>query len=257
MGDKLIHSGDRFGNWVVLYATSYGRRKYWLCQCDCGNKAEVVSSKLRGGYSKRCNECRIKELRSNPTRQTHGFSNADGLKGETYYIWRSMKARIKNPNHHKYPSHGGSGLTLDPRWEKFEQFLEDIGEKPYQGASIERVDNEFGYWPSNCVWANRFEQGNNRHDNRIITANGKTQCSAWWARETGLKRKTIEQRLDDGWSQEDSVNIPLNATRRPYRYITPAGVFTSVAEAAKGNGVSRGTVHNRLISSASTDWRKE
>lgn len=257
MGDTLINSGEKFGNLVALNIENLNGKTYWLCQCDCGKKVRVASGKLRGGYTKRCEECRKQLLKDSPHRLKHGKSRRSEPYAKEYHIWGTLKGRIKNPNHHKYHSHGGKGLTLDPRWEDFENFLADMGEKPYPGASIERLDNEVGYWPSNCVWANRFQQGNNRHDNRIITANGETQCSAWWARETGLKRKTIEQRINQGWSHEGAVNTLPNTTRRKYNYVTPEGIFTSVADAAKANGISRAGVHNRLKSDKMNEWRKE
>jgi hypothetical protein len=95
--------------------------------------------------------------------QTHGYGARleDGRRNLTYKIWGSMRQRCENPNAENYPYYGGRGIAVCERWQKFENFLADMGEKP-DGLSIDRIDNSKGYEPGNCRWTTSSEQNRNR-----------------------------------------------------------------------------------------------
>jgi hypothetical protein len=93
--------------------------------------------------------------------KTHGMKNT-----VTYVRWQEAKKRCHSPNNKRYPQYGARGITVCDRWrESFEAFLADMGECP-PGLTLERLDNERGYEPGNCVWANREQQAQNRRCNK-------------------------------------------------------------------------------------------
>jgi hypothetical protein len=112
-----------------------------------------------------------------------------------YNTWSKMKDRCYNPNSISYPNYGGRGVEVCSRWaESFSDFLKDMGERP-EGCSLDRLDVFGNYEPSNCRWATRLVQNNNRRDSRKITYRGVTKTLPEWARITGIKRSTLSQRF--------------------------------------------------------------
>lgn len=134
---------------------------------------------------------------------SHGHAQR-GKRSSTYQIWEGVKKRCKSPTCKAYPNYGGRGITLCDRWLDFTSFLEDMGEKP-DGMSLERIDNNKGYSLENCKWASRKEQANNKRNNVLITAFGKTKTISQWVDETGLSYCTIYLRLRKGKTHEESV----------------------------------------------------
>jgi len=148
-------TGKKFGRWTVLEkAQRIKGRLAYKCKCDCGNIKVVQWDHLRDGCTKSCG-CLAKELIT-----THGLS-----KTPTYNTWVAMLQRCNNHNHPRYKDWGGRGIKVCDRWLKFESFFEDMGEKP-TGLLIERIDNERGYYPSNCKWATRLQQQKNQRVNK-------------------------------------------------------------------------------------------
>lgn len=154
----------RFGRLVAQrYACSSIKsrvtRHYWICTCDCGEWAVVESTALSTGRTTSCG-CRQKEatISRNVEMATHGDSGSI-----EYRTWTRMKARCQNKNYPKFQMYGGRGVTVCDRWSSsFEAFLEDMGRRPANKTSIDRIDGSKGYEPGNCRWADYFEQNNNR-----------------------------------------------------------------------------------------------
>ena len=139
--------GKRFGRLVIVSERpARDKNKRCFCHCDCGNWKEVRYSDLSSGDTKSCGCLRRETTRA--TKIKHGMS-----KGSTEYTaWIDLKYRCLNPNHQKYSSYGGRGITVCERWiNSFEAFFDDMGLKPSSKHSIDRKDNNLGYNEQNCV----------------------------------------------------------------------------------------------------------
>lgn len=188
----------RFGRLLIIgKAANRNGQPYALCRCDCGKEKEIAMSSLRRGLTQSCG-CFRKE--KGPANKRHGLHAS-----RTYKAWLSMRQRCLNSNNPAYPNYGGRGITIDPSWDSFDQFLVDMGEVP-EGMSIERKDNDKGYGPDNCMWADRTTQARNTRKCRQITYNGQTKTLAAWADEHGINRQTLAKRLDTGWSMERALS---------------------------------------------------
>lgn len=130
-----------------------------------------------------------------------------------YNIWCGMRSRCNNPNSPAYANYGGRGITVDPRWDKFSNFIEDM-EHPVNGMTLERLDNDKGYSKANCIWATRTEQGRNKRNNILVTIEGETLPLSAWAERSGIKYATVHRRIVMGWSPEDAVRTPLVTNRK-------------------------------------------
>lgn len=134
----------------------------------------------------------------------HGLVNSP-----EYKTWAMMLVRCRNKNNHAYPRYGGRGIKVCKRWESFENFYADVGAKPSPKHSLDRIDNNGNYEPSNCRWATMLEQGRNKRNNAMLTLNGVTKCISEWADITGIKRRTIHARISYGWPVEKVLTASL------------------------------------------------
>ena len=121
----------------------------------------MPTSRLNNGNTKSCG-CLKKSILGNSTR-THGLSNSrlTGYANRTYGIWQAMRGRCMNPNNSRWESYGGRGIMVCRRWDKFENFLFDMGEA-LKGLTLERIDVDGNYTPNNCKWATWEEQAKNK-----------------------------------------------------------------------------------------------
>lgn len=190
--------GQTFGKLTVLRrAPHYNGRVSWVCLCSCFQFKTTDSKSLRTGSVSSCG-C---------ARRTHGLSGS-----LVYKVWASMRDRCNNPLARDFEHYGGRGIKVCKRWDSFELFLRDMGERP-PNTSIERRRNDKGYSPNNCYWATGLEQRRNTRHNRKLTAGGRTQLLIDWARELGGCDTLISTRLKLGWSVEAACLTPVGARR--------------------------------------------
>lgn len=167
-----------------LTPVEYLGKSHWNCLCRCGNHKKVKTSHLKAGLIKSCG-CFREECKT-----THGMS-----KSPEYSTWECMWQRCTNPNAEEYENYGGRGITICPEWKEFEQFYKNMGPRPGKGYSIERINTNGNYEPSNCVWATNLEQGANTRKNRKLTAFGTTLHLSEWARRLNIHKNTLAERL--------------------------------------------------------------
>ena len=189
---------------VLTYAGNDGTKNCWSCKCSCGNTKTVRANNLKSGRSKSCG-CLSREV-SKKLNTTHGQTGT-----KLYYVWMCMLQRCFNPKNKKYPRYGGRGITVCDRWKNsFENFLEDMGERPSTDHSIEREDNDGNYCPENCVWATLKEQSRNKSVTHLLTYDGRTKCLTDWAKEMGLLQVTLHNRIRRyKWSIEKALTTPV------------------------------------------------
>lgn len=149
---------------------------------------------------------RLKLIAMNKARATHGRSNSriTGYANRTYGIWQAFRDRCNNPNRKDYKYYGGKGLTYDPSWNSFEQFLLDMGECP-KGMTLDRIDNDKGYSKNNCRWASRHQQSYNSSRIRWIEIDGVTRSASDWIREANIAHTTFYKRLKNGYSEKEAL----------------------------------------------------
>ncbi len=178
-----IPIGTRFGRLVVLSEgiQPNGLRGY-LCQCDCGNTKVHRSNYLTKGRAISCNCAKIERMAK--LSKTHGHASV-GKVTQEYRCWQLMKRRCENPADESYIWYGQRGITVCERWHSFENFLADMGQKPH-GHSIERIDNDGNYEPSNCRWATMKEQSINKRNTIFVNFRGQKMPLATAAELAGI-----------------------------------------------------------------------
>ena len=196
---RIDRSGQRYGLWTVLeFDSRYGASgSKWLCQCDCGTRKSVIYRSLQSGSSKSCG-CVSSVLRSKKTTK-HGMAGTP-----TYKSWHQMHRRCKGKHGHDY--YVANSITVCQRWDSFENFYEDMGERP-SGTTLDRIDGSLGYLPGNCRWANVYEQANNKKTSRKEEVFGKLLSVAEAARAFGCGISKVRHRLRKGWSLQDAVTV--------------------------------------------------
>ena len=155
-------TGNKFGRLLAIEPIRGFAKIKWLCICDCGKTKIVSGDKLNSGESKSCG-CLQKELQSAKIKKSnlrHGH-NVKGKQTRTHRSWQSMLARCRNPKNTNYSRYGGRGITVCERWSLFENFLNDMGERP-ENKTLDRMDVNGNYEPENCRWATLSEQQRNK-----------------------------------------------------------------------------------------------
>ncbi len=169
-GVRLDLTGKRFGRLtVVKKAVGPG----WHCRCSCGQRIVLGQWYLTSGNTQSCGCQKIDSAIKNcKSRTIHGDNRRGKMKPE-YRSWSQMIQRCCNSNNPAYPEYGGRGIKVCKRWMKYENFLSDMGRKPTRKHSLDRIDNDGDYRPSNCRWTTRKQQAGNRRTPRRAHLRGR------------------------------------------------------------------------------------
>lgn len=146
----------------------------------------------------------------------HGCARIKSATKE-YRAWNAMTSRCLNKTCDDYPTYGGRGISICDRWvgeHGFENFLSDMGKKPNGRYSLDRIDVNGNYEPSNCRWADDYQQASNRRNLRMIELNGECRHMSEWARMAGIPTSTMQARLTRGWPIDKAISTPLNKNKR-------------------------------------------
>jgi len=180
--------GEYYGRWLIVgFSHKAKKHNYWIARCACGTDRTVFFSNLLAGKSKSCGCLNY----SNPGRAAHMMSDT-----RSYKAWVGMKKRCNNKKGRNYKDYGGRGIKVCDRWlNSFDNFYADMGESP-PNMSLDRIDNNGNYEPSNCRWATQRKQMNNTRRNVRLTYNGITLNMVEWARRLGISRACLWDRLN-------------------------------------------------------------
>lgn len=205
-------TGQKFGRLTVLrrvqdhYYPSGRHDVCYECECDCGNTVNVLSIHLRSGHTVSCGCYRVETSRDTFT--THGMTNT-----RLYSIWKNMRERCFNPNHKNFEIYGGRGITMCHEWvEDFANFAEWSVNNGYtEELTLDRIDVNRNYEPSNCRWVTQKDQCNNTRRNIVVEIDGETKTLKQWCEFYGLKYGTVSSRVKRGWSPKDAVLTPVRS----------------------------------------------
>lgn len=189
-------TGRRFGKLTAISPTGEQDKrgyKIWHCKCDCGNERDVSRLSLINGHVTTCRECAKQNIaEANANRKKRGKARC-----RLYGIWAHIKTRCQNPNSQQFNDYGGRGIRMCPEWEKYEAFREWAHSSGYEkNLTIDRIDVNGNYEPSNCRWIPKREQSFNMRKTLYIHYNGRRFSLAKMTYDLGLDYKKIYHYLN-------------------------------------------------------------
>ena len=207
---RLDLTGKKFGRLTVksLKCVNERSRTVWNCLCECGKETQADSGNLSQGNIRSCGCLAIEVTKARFT--THGCSGGKAKPPtREYSSWRGMLKRCNNPKHEAYKNYGGRGISVCERWNSFENFLKDMGERP-DGYFLDRIDNDGGYSPENCRWVSIAESGRNKRCCIYVDFKGKRMLLMQFCKEQGVAYQTIYDRIfTNGWPVEKALSTPI------------------------------------------------
>ena len=188
-------TGMKFNRLTVIErAENKGSQTYWKCKCDCGKETIVNAYSLKSGHSKSCG-C-LRDEKTSKCFASHGLCRT-----KIYASWNMMKQRCLNPNSEQYPNYGGRGIKVCDEWLDFKTFYDYVSNLPHfgeNGYTLDRIDVNGNYEPSNVRWADKKEQGRNKRNNIIVEYEGREMVLKDAAELSGLDYKLLHYRYQRG-----------------------------------------------------------
>lgn len=201
---RIDYTNKRFGKLTgVCFDHISCNHAYWKFKCDCGNEKILLGDNVKTGKVKSCG-CLLHKPAHN---RKHNMS-----KSRLYHIWSSIKQRTNNKNSKSYNDYGGRGIKVCKEWlNNFSCFYDWSIKNGYSdNLTIDRIDNNKGYYPENCRWATAKQQNSNRRNVMFYTFDNKTMTLIDWSIETGIKTQTLRNRLKQGWCLEKAFTYKRN-----------------------------------------------
>ena len=201
-GFRIDLTGKRFSRLRVLgYSHNHNNGSFWKCKCDCGKTKITSLNNLRQGHTKSCG-CFARDtvVKINKSRATHNET-----KTKFYVVWRNMRNRCLSKKSNQFKNYGGRGIKICKKWEKFENFKRDMLPTYKEGLSLDRINNNGNYSPSNCRWATIKTQSQNKRINKKY----KGVCISEHSRRLGGHRDLVHRRLKLGWTLKRACETPM------------------------------------------------
>lgn len=208
-------TGKKFNRYLVLHLVKSSNEGFkWLCRCECGTEKEVFGCSLKNGTTKSCGCFKIEFNKR--IRKVHKKSNP-----LEYNSWVGLKSRCLNISDRAYKDYGGRGITVCDRWlgaDGLQNFINDMGKRPNANYSIDRINNNGNYEPSNCRWATAKEQSRNNRNTCIIEYKEKKFALIDLAILFNVQYNTLRHRIIRGWDLEKALTTPSQRKKIPSCY---------------------------------------
>lgn len=212
-------TGNRYDMLYVVRRVENSNDGYvqYLCLCDCGNEKIVKANNLSNGNTHSCG-CLKKKIMAEKQFKHGATGGRHGKQDRLYTIWCGMNSRCYSPSATEYENYGGRGITVCNEWRNdFLVFREWALKNGYtQTLTIDRIDNDGNYEPSNCRWIALKDQMNNKRNNHIIEYAGQSKTITEWAEQLGIHRKTLSDRINRyHWPINKALSLPV-MTRKEF-----------------------------------------
>lgn len=218
LAKSLNLEGKRFGRLTAVslapYESGTEESARWKCLCDCGNEAIIVAKNLISGNTRSCG-CLLPDI-LNERNKSNAVHN--GSYDRLYCVWQGMKNRCYSVKNHAYKDYGGRGISVCDEWigeggyDRFKSWAYSNGydeNAPRGKCTLDRVDVNGNYEPSNCRWVSLLVQANNKRNIRMYELNGEEKPFSVWCREYDINPSLVRQRMKNyGWSFEKAVSTP-------------------------------------------------
>lgn len=243
MGKFKDLTGHKFGKLIVLYRSedyispkTRKPRAVWHCRCLCGNETDVLGENLRKGNTTSCG-CAKSEI--GEIFRTHGQTNS-----RLYLVWQGMKSRCYNPNNPQYKNYGGGGIFVCCEWRNsYVNFMRWAINNGYDKrasrgvCTIDRIDNNQGYYPENCRIVAQQVQMNNVRYNRILSYGDESHTISEWSKIVEKSSGAIRNRIDKyGYTVEDALFKPLRNNSKKIKNKTTNKQNSKIYDYGKFNG---------------------
>lgn len=237
-------AGIKFGKLTAMeiVATPFGKKskhKYWKCLCDCGNYHIVKSSHLIALQVKSCG-CYLIEANRERS-ETHGMSGHP-----LYGTYSSMMSRCYKKQNKRYKRYGGRGIKVFHKFKNPKYFIQwvekNLGKKPSTKHSLDRIDNNKGYYPGNLRWANQVTQVRNRSVTKILVINGVKKSISEWCEIYNIKYSIYADRIKSGWDHE----FALKTKAKKEKLFIVNNKAMSISDLATEFNISKATIKYRM-----------
>lgn len=198
-------TGRKYGLLTALHRVENGPRGHprWACACECGQQTTAYAFQLKSRKRLQSCGCAVKSRKPRPPKAERVTDIPE------YRIWNGIMQRCHNPKRDNYPWYGGRGIRVCERWHDFRKFLEDIGARPSLQHTIDRIDSDGHYEPSNCRWATKDQQSSNTRRNVYVTLDGERMTLMQASDKVRVVSYTTAlTRIRSGWDPHEALHTP-------------------------------------------------